>query len=414
MAEIQQQNIANYSDLAGSGALPVLTSAPANYQTITGNTVTVADQQRALANINEKNNVENKFKALNQGLPSIKNTTEQLSFTRETAKLRDCMVITLYSPSSNENPNLSNSQGQLQRLIGNGVSNLASSSVKGITTFADDLATKYGSQEQQTLYNETKSNIKNAFDNKDTSGQIEKLNTDFYKEGTGSDKFKTIFLPLPKQINDIHSHNIDAFSNNPIIPIAGVVSGLLDSIGGGQGTKGGSRKISMPGVGTYIANNLQLAARKSFNPAVETLYRSPTPRNWQWNIEYSPTSKDDATAFIQIVEALKQHSYPTQDLGGVLYTFPGTVDFAFRINGEVSSVLPRSLQKCFIKGVQLDYTQQGFYAHFKDGNPVTIVLTLDIAETRLLDRSDLDPSLKQAALSEDEVDRAVSEYDKND
>ena len=57
MAEIQQQNIANYSDLAGSGALPVLTSAPANYQTITGNTVTVADQQRALANINEKTNV---------------------------------------------------------------------------------------------------------------------------------------------------------------------------------------------------------------------------------------------------------------------------------------------------------------------------------------------------------------------
>jgi len=414
MAEIQQQNIANYSDLAGSGALPVLTSAPANYQTITGNTVTVADQQRALANINEKNNVENKFKALNQGLPSIKNTTEQLSFTRETAKLRDCMVITLYSPSSNENPNLSNSQGQLQRLIGNGVSNLASSSVKGITTFADDLATKYGSQEQQTLYNETKSNIKNAFDNKDTSGQIEELNKTFYTEGSGTNKSKTIFLPLPKQINDIHSHNIDAFSNNPIIPIAGVVSGLLDSIGGGQGTKGGSRKISMPGVGTYIANNLQLAARKSFNPAVETLYRSPTPRNWQWNIEYSPTSKDDATAFIQIVEALKQHSYPTQDLGGVLYTFPGTVDFAFRINGEVSSVLPRSLQKCFIKGVQLDYTQQGFYAHFKDGNPVTIVLTLDIAETRLLDRSDLDPSLKQAALSEDEVDRAVSEYDKND
>jgi len=414
MAEIQQQNIANYSDLAGSGALPVLTSAPANYQTITGNTVTVADQQRALANINEKNNVENKFKALNQGLPSIKNTTEQLSFTRETAKLRDCMVITLYSPSSNENPNLSNSQGQLQRLIGNGVSNLASSSVKGITTFADDLATKYGSQEQQTLYNETKSNIKNAFDNKDTSGQIEELNRTFYTEGSGTNKSKTIFLPLPKQINDIHSHNIDAFSNNPIIPIAGVVSGLLDSIGGGQGTKGGSRKISMPGVGTYIANNLQLAARKSFNPAVETLYRSPTPRNWQWNIEYSPTSKDDATAFIQIVEALKQHSYPTQDLGGVLYTFPGTVDFAFRINGEVSSVLPRSLQKCFIKGVQLDYTQQGFYAHFKDGNPVTIVLTLDIAETRLLDRSDLDPSLKQAALSEDEVDRAVSEYDKND
>ena len=395
MAEIQQQNIANYSDLAGSGALPVLTSAPANYQTITGNTVTVADQQRALANINEKNNVENKFKALNQGLPSIKNTTEQLSFTRETAKLRDCMVITLYSPSSNENPNLSNSQQQANRYIGN--------SATSIANMVGDLTQQgigYLPEDKQKFLNEKKAEVTDAFNNKDTSGQIEELNRTFYTEGTGSNKSKTIFLPLPKQINDIHSHNIDSFSNNPIIPIAGVVSGLLDSIGGGQGTKGGSSKISMPGVGTYIANNLQLAARKSFNPAVETLYRSPTPRNWQWNIEYSPTSKDDATAFIQIVEALKQHSYPTQDLGGVLYTFPGTVDFAFRINGEVSSVLPRSLQKCFIKGVQLDYTQQGFYAHFKDGNPVTIVLTLDIAETRLLDRTDLDPSIKPSFIKQ--------------
>ena len=395
MAEIQQQNIANYSDLAGSGALPVLTSAPANYQTITGNTVTVADQQRALANINEKNNVENKFKALNQGLPSIKNTTEQLSFTRETAKLRDCMVITLYSPSSNENPNLSNSQQQANRYIGN--------SATSIANMVGDLTQQgigYLPEDKQKFLNEKKAEVTDAFNNKDTSGQIEELNRTFYTEGSGTNKSKTIFLPLPKQINDIHSHNIDAFSNNPIIPIAGVVSGLLDSIGGGQGTKGGSRKISMPGVGTYIANNLQLAARKSFNPAVETLYRSPTPRNWQWNIEYSPTSKDDATAFIQIVEALKQHSYPTQDLGGVLYTFPGTVDFAFRINGEVSSVLPRSLQKCFIKGVQLDYTQQGFYAHFKDGNPVTIVLTLDIAETRLLDRTDLDPSIKPSFIKQ--------------
>ena len=414
MAEIQQQNIANYSDLAGSGALPVLTSAPANYQTITGNTVTVADQQRALANINEKTNVENKFKALNQGLPSIKNTTEQLSFTRETAKLRDCMVITLYSPSSNENPNLSNSQLSLNRNTGD----LLTSAYKGGVSEVFDSILSTTEEERKnpgltTKLKEFGSGFKkaseDAFNNKDTSGQIEELNRTFYTEGSGPNKSKTIFLPLPKQINDIHSHNIDGFANNPLLPISGIVSGLLDYVsgGGGQGTKSGSRKVSFPGVGEYIANNLQLAARKAFNPAVESLYRAPTLRNWQWNIEYSPTSKDDADAFIQIVEALKQQSYPTQDLGGVLYTFPGTIDFAFRINGEVSKVLPRSLQKCFIKGVQLDYTQQGFYAHFKDGNPVTIVLTLDISETRLLDRSDLDPSLKETRQNQNSADYAA-------
>lgn len=384
MAEINQQNIANYTSLANPGSiLPALTSQPANYQTITGNTITVADRQRALANIQEKINIENKTKALEQRLPDLDTSfVKQLSFSGDVNKLRDCMVITLYSPSSNENPNLANSNVSLNKKVGesivSGAKQLKGYVEKQELPFANDLK------------NELVNGATSIADNKEvTSGEVERLNKNFYTDGTGPNKSKTIFLPLPKQINDIHSHNIDSFSNNPIVPIAGIISGALNAISGGGQKKPGS-KFSTPGVGDYVMNNLQLAARKTFNPAVETLYRSPTPRNWQWNIEYSPTSKEEADNFLQIIENLKQHSYPTQDVGGILYTFPGTVDFYFRINGEESKVLPKSLQKCFIKGVQLDYTQQGFYAHFKDGNPVTIVLTLDIVETRLLDRSTLE------------------------
>jgi hypothetical protein len=409
MAEINQQNIANYTTLATPGSvLPNLTGQPANFETVTGNTITIADKMRAFSNIQEKINTENKTKALEQRLPELDiSSVKQLSFSGDVSKLRDCMVITLYSPSSNENPNLSNSPLSLNRKIGESASSFAKSASKRV----EETELPFGNELKNNLVYETKRIVENK---ELTSGEIERLNQEFYTEGTKGNKSKTIFLPLPKQINDIHSHNIDSFSNNPLIPIAGIVSSALNTIGGGNQTKPGMKYSTPAGLGDYIMNNLQLAARKTLNPAVETLYRSPTPRNWQWNIEYSPTSKEEADNFIKIVESLKQHSYPTQDFGGILYTFPGTIDFKFIINGEESKVLPRSLQKCFIKGVQLDYTQQGFYAHFKDGNPVTIVLTLDIVETRLLDRSDLDPSLKQAALSEDEVDRAVSEYDKND
>jgi len=381
MTEIKEQNIANYSNLVTDQTastipnLTELTDAVDLSQSIQPSTIQVNSA------------IENLAKAQKQELPEIDRTTEQLSFTNEAVKLRDCMVLVLYSPSSNENPNLSNSPLRTNQVIGEGVSEV-SSSVGGIV---DSLTP----EDSKNFIGGLKDNVNKSLNEKDfTSGQIEELNNSFYNEGSGTNKKKTIFLPLPKQIFDLHNHNIDAFSNNPIVPIAGIVSTALNAITGSAGTGGGTRKYSVPGLGDYIANNLQLGLRKTFNPAVETLYRSPTPRNWQWNIEYSPTSKEDADNFIKIIEELKQHSYPTQDVGGILYTFPGTVDFYFRINEQESKVLPRSVHKCFIKGVQIDYTQQGFYAHFKDGNPVTIVLTLDIAETRLISRSDLDPRLE--------------------
>jgi len=383
MTEINQQNIANYSNLVPldqtAGVIPNLTELTDAFdlnQTL----------QPSIIPINSA--IENLAKAQKQELPEIdKNSSEQLAFTNETSKLRDCMVFILYSPSSNENPNLSNSPVNLNRQafesgssvlnsIGNTISDYTPEAIKDATSGITEATNK-------------------ALQNKDTSGQIEELNKSFYNEGSGTNKSKTIILPLPKQIFDSHNHNIDAFSNNPIIPIAGIASKLLDSATGSVGDKAGTRKYSIPGLGDFISNNIQLGLRKAFNPAVETLYRSPTPRNWQWNIEYSPTSQEDANNFIKIVEELKQHSYPTLDVGGILYTFPGTIDFYFRINEEESKVLPRSLHKCFIKSVQVDYTQQGFYAHFKDGNPITIVLTLDIAETRLISRSDLDSNLDE-------------------
>lgn len=412
---IKKENIANYSKLGPwtpedasdpnpPVSIPDLNTVPPNYESIIGDNLDAAGREKNLSNREALTSIENKAKALEQKLPTIdSDIIRQLSFSGDSSKLRDCMVLVLYSPASNENPNLSNSPLEITSKVAQGWNQVGSA----IGEFSDGLQrVEPGEGEELSITDKFKNKgidftqsvvgSVRKFDetNEITNNQIERLNKNFYTEGNANsgNKRKTIFLPLPKQINDIHSHNVDAFTNNPIIPIAGIVSGALNSISGafGGGKQGGIQKYTQSGMGDYIFNNLQLATRKAFNPAVETLYRSPNPRNWQWNIEFQPTSKEEADNFIKIIEMLKQHSYPTQDFGGILYTFPGTIDFYFRINGEESKVLPKSLQKCFLKSVQLDYTQQGFYAHFKDGNPVTITLTLDIAETRLLDRNDLE------------------------
>jgi len=416
---IKKENIANYSKLGPwtpeeasdpnpPVSIPDLNTVPPNYESLIGGTMDAAAREKNLSNKEALTTIENKAKALEQKLPTVdSDIVKQLSFSGDISKLRDCMVIVLHSPSSNENPNLGNSQLELNRKG----AELLKEGANKIGDLVDGLPESPVINDKSTALEKLKASgiglakgAKQAVENFDktkefTNNNVELLNRNFYTEGdiNSPNKKKTIFLPLPKQINDIHSHNVDAFSNNPVVPILGVVSGLLNAITGPlAGTPrsgGGIGKVSMPGVTEFIANNAQLATRKAINPAMETLYRSPNPRNWQWNIEFQPTSKDEADQFLRIVEMLKQHSYPTQDLGGILYTFPGTVDFYFRINGEESKVLPKSLQKCFLKSVQLDYTQQGFYAHFKDGNPVVITLTLDIAETRLLDRNDLENAL---------------------
>lgn len=409
MAELNNQNIANYSQLSGTPAAPIpdLNNVPPNYESLIGDNLSAADRERSLTNREALTAIENKAKSLEQKLPDLdRDTIKQLSFSGDISKLRDCMVIVLHSPSSNDNPNLANSPVKTNQIIAEGVTEIATGTRSTVEN------TDLGS------LNQAKTDTFEAFDRfsttkEFTNDEVEKLDQNFYDEGAEKRKKKTIFLPLPKQIIDSHAHEVDGFSNNPAQLIAGLAIGGLNAIsnalgGGPPGTRGGTGKIQAPGVGQYIFNNLQLATRKAFNPAVETLYRSPTLRNWQWNIEYSPSSKKEADAFIEIVEMLKQHSYPTQDLGGILYTFPGTVDFYFRINGEKSEVLPQSLQKCFLKSVQIDYTQQGFYAHFKDGNPVTMVLTLDISETRLLSRSDIEKP--QEAIQ----DGYIAKYDEND
>jgi hypothetical protein len=370
---------------------------------------------------------------------SIKNVLnsfpKEYSYTTNIEKLKDRLVLILHSPDASSNPGI-NRQNRDQQLLFDTIdfgSNLVEGIADGVKPFTDRI-TEYiddVKKNNQTISKIAETGNKFLEKTKQVSTDLlssnavaeakqkfEYLNSAFYTSGSRGDKYKIIYLPMPQgQLVDSHSHSINGVALNPALPLLGLAAYALDSVLPGGGGVGGnsrgtaSRGFSLPGsVGEYLLNAGQVNARKAINPAQETLYQSPVPRQWQFTITYAPTSKDEAESFIKIIEILKQHSYPTIDAAAVIFNFPGTVDFYFVVNEEeqisadsntkenietqASKVLPRSLFPCFIKSVQVNYiNESGYYTHFWDGNPTTINLTLDIVESKLLTRESLDKNL---------------------
>lgn len=370
-------------------------------------------KNRALESKNKETNSLNYFK---------KNYPKEYTYTTDIKKLKDRMVLRLYSPDSRSNPGF-NTKNRDQKLATD-IIDWSSKKLSEGGGFVQDLANKVGLGEITgsvgNYLNKGATTVKNVLSPNaiaEAGKKFEFLNESFYDRGSEGNRYKIIYLPMPRgQLVDSHAHTINGVAMNPALPLASLAASALNSAIPGGSTSGSSRGIgargySIPGgVGEYIMNAAQLNSRKAINPAQETLYQSPVPRQFQFEFGYAPTSKEEADNFIQIVDILKQHSYPTVDAEAVLFNFPGTVDFYFVTNSMIdedgdidedrpeNKVLPKSYHPCFIKSVQIDYiSETGFYSHFYDGNPTFINLTLELVETKLLTREDLDPLISDSS-----------------
>lgn len=365
---------------------------------------------------------QSRIEFLRQNLP------QEYTYTTNIESLLDCFVLKLKSPKAKSNPGISR-ENRDQELIFTTIDTVTSAlKESGVTDTAQNLASTIGdfaskfTQDKDSLIGKAIKGIaggaeavagfaKDLVTPGGLSGiskqKFDYLDTSVYSQGNPDDRYTVIYLPMPKgQLVDSHSHSINGVGMNPMLPLMGLAAGIIDAIVPGSGTGGGrgmgSRGFGLSSsVGEYASNFAQLNGRKSINPAMETLYQAPVPRQWQFTFVYAPTNKDDMERFLAIVKLLKEHSYPTVDAKAVLFNFPGTAEFHFRINGREKeyigpgSKLPNSLYPCFIKSVQIDYINDApFYSHYKDGNPTSLQLTLEIVESKLLTRETLNPGLE--------------------
>ena len=130
------------------------------------------------------------------------------------------------------------------------------------------------------------------------------------------------------------------------------------------------------------------------NPNVELMYGGTDLRNFSLNYKLVARHRKESETIKQICNQFKRAMLPKLDPGNVFGgtsegTFagfigvPDLVRVAFMHGGHEHAGLPR-FKMCAITQVDVNYTPDGVYATYEDGNPVAIQLTVSFQETKMV------------------------------
>lgn len=136
------------------------------------------------------------------------------------------------------------------------------------------------------------------------------------------------------------------------------------------------------------------------NPNTELLFSSVDMRNFQLNFKLVPRNGTEAKTCNDIVKTFKKCTLPKRSPGKV-FGFEGPSEFAsfigvpnlckvtFMKGSSEHDVLPR-FKMCAVTQVDVNYTPDGVYATYSDGQPVAMTLTLNFQETKICFAEEVD------------------------
>lgn len=173
---------------------------------------------------------------------------------------------------------------------------------------------------------------------------------------------------------------------------------------------------ALPVVGTAIAAAAGAApmAGGAINPKVEVLYRNTELRTFQFSFIMAPSNAAEASDLKQIVQNLRFYSSPTLVGGtsdpqsgyigsaggqasylstGGLYESPSEFLIQFYYNDPKSGATENTnipkIGRCVLEHIDINYTPQGEWSTFRDGNPTSAMLTMVFREMRVIDSANI-------------------------
>ena len=116
-------------------------------------------------------------------------------------------------------------------------------------------------------------------------------------------------------------------------------------------------------------------------------------RNFQLNFKLVPRNVDESTIINEICTTFKKCTLPNRSPGrvfgassqGITASFIGVPNLcrvSFMHGEKEHEVLPR-YKMCAVTQVDVNYTPDGSYATYHDGQPVAIELALNFQETKI-------------------------------
>lgn len=121
------------------------------------------------------------------------------------------------------------------------------------------------------------------------------------------------------------------------------------------------------------------------NPHLTTIFEGVRLKVYQFTWKLSPQSVAEARKLNSIINTLKAYMHPQISGGGFSLDYPYLARVEFT---NLQSALVPNVKDSFITGMQINGAGTGIPAFFKDGQPVTIDLSLSFQEINIQTRED--------------------------
>ena len=126
------------------------------------------------------------------------------------------------------------------------------------------------------------------------------------------------------------------------------------------------------------------------NPRKEMTFEGVQIRTYDMSFNFSPRSRTEAEAALQIVRMFRFHAYPEVSPNRAFYSFPSEFEIhPFVVRNGISrenTNLPK-FPRAYLTGVQTNYTPNEYMTSFEDGTPTQLTLSLSFQEAEALSRN---------------------------
>jgi hypothetical protein len=212
--------------------------------------------------------------------------------------------------------------------------------------------------------------------------------------------YKTIILYMPQDISTSFGGGWNGFGVG-----AGTVGALnITNLSGSDITNGiknlpGMAQTALQRTITGLVNNftgsditvnqaLSATSGRIVNPNVELLYEAPKLRNFGLKFKLVSNSKEESDEIRKIYNTFKKATLPT--LGGNafgfevgnLLTLPKLCQVDFMKGSKRNQYLPY-YKLCGITALDINFTADGTWAAFANGDPVSVEISLGFLETKI-------------------------------
>ncbi len=175
----------------------------------------------------------------------------------------------------------------------------------------------------------------------------------------------------------------EGVGNKIISALEGVSGGVLR-----QGSQAVGEFISLAGMGDPVRFTLKRFGT-AINPRNEAFYNSPTQRTFAYTFDFWPRSKEEAIAVENIITIFKMNSAPGLTSGDGIFKNPNYFKISYMYNDGENPHLHK-IGACYCTDVSVDYSPDGQFTTFADGQPVHTQLSVSFLEDRIVTKRDIE------------------------